>query len=954
MNKTPRLSRLALAITAAFYTMQAHANPTGGDVVSGTAAIQSSGNQTIINQSSNRAIINWQSFSIQQGETTRFIQPSSSSAVLNRVVTGNPSAILGNLSSNGQVFLINPNGVLVGNGATINTGAFFASTRDVNNQQFMNGGNLDFFGTSNAAITNLGTINATSGDVVLLAYQVSNEGSMTAPAGTVALTSATELLYAPTANDRVVVKASALKDGGSVSNEGTIAAAQVELKAAGGNPYALAVNAGGSISAISLDNVGGRIVLNAKSGTTQASGSLTASKGDKGGEIVATGQNVKLTETAKLNASGQHGGGRIAVGGGYQGKDSSLQNAEITTVAKGARLNADATDQGNGGQVTVWANDRTQYQGHASVRGGANGGDGGLIEVSGKKTLGYAGTVDMRATKGKNGTLLLDPTDITINDDAPSGSLAVAGNTSIVTATDIRNALMMGNVIISTSSAGGGLGDITFAAVGNANAYLFDGIDNTLTLQAARDITVNQSVRVFNFAPPSTTAGLTLEAGRNLAVNGSSTYLWSNNLTLVADAANRGTGTSTMKFTDGVNLFGDNIRLFVPSQAQLSKPGSVSTSSNPDTIGKYFGDAGTASAGIYYKRASASGATGSGLNPSQDQSAAGGIIIKVGYPTPIISGSTLWVWTGDTWNDFERSIEKLGDPTLIEWLKILKAAQEKLSENPNDETARKIAEKTQAEILKHMPDVDLAHAARLADAEKYQDRSLSVWINNISVLEQYIAKHGRDDNTLTSIRILKQKVDLRLVQLELNAFNQTVYEITGNYPIGTPGKNVADLILQGHANTLESWDGTTIKSDKDLTVFVLLVEQAFNVAKTKMQSEVQWRNTELAKKDASIADVDRQINQMLDDYNKNIGGDKNLAASSWGTGQHNDWAERNLQRLYDQKEALLKERSAFLQSDKVTKISRYEAQADLFTKYESNVASRITSVIGTVFGQGQQ
>lgn len=946
MQTPHRLKPMMLALATALCAIQSHANPTGGQVVSGNASIQSSGSQTTINQGSNRAIINWQGFSINRGESTRFNLPSSSSAVLNRVVGGNPSELLGSLSSNGKVFLINPNGVLVGNGATINTGAFFASTRDVNNQQFMNGGNLDFFGSANASVVNLGTINATSGDVVLLAHTVENQGSITAPAGAVALTSATELLYAPAANDRVVVKASALKDGGSVSNEGTIAAAQVELKAAGGNPYALAVNAGGSISAISLDNVGGRIVLNAKSGATQVSGSLTASQGDKGGEIVATGQHVKLTETAKLNANGQQSGGRIAVGGGYQGKDSSLQNAETTTVAKGAVLNADATDQGNGGQVTVWANDRTQYQGHASVRGGANGGDGGFIEVSGKKTLGYAGTVDMRATKGKNGTLLLDPTDITINDDAPSGSLAVAGNTSILTAADIHNALMMGNVIISTSSGGSGLGDITFAAVGNANAYLFDGIDNTLTLQAERDITVNQSVRVFNFFPLSTAAGLTLEAGRNLAVNGGSTYLWANNITLVADTSNGGNGTSTMQFANGVNLFGDNIRLFVPSADQLSLPGSVSVSSNPPVTGKYYGDAGTSAAGIYYKRAAAARPPGSNLNPDQDQ-AAGGVVIKIGNVTPLVQGGGV-IWTGDSWNAVEQMIESSGNTTLIEWLKILKAAREKLAQDPSDETARKIAEKTEAEILKYLPDIDLAHAARLADAAKYQDRELAIWLNNVAMLEQYIARYGRDENTLASIRNLKQKIDLRLAKLELESFNQAAFGIFGVYPVGLPGKSLADLMFANYASALENWGSMSAASKNTLLDSAWVFESAFTSVKNRYQSAVEWRNTEVGKMDRSIADVDAQINKALEDYNKNIGGSKNLAASSWGTGIHDDFAERNLQRLYDQKETLLRERSSFLQSDRVAAIGRFEALQPDFSKYESSVLGRITSLLNAL------
>ena len=152
LAKLPRPTRIALAVSAALCSSQILANPLGGQVISGSATIQSSGNQTTINQSSNRAIINWQSFSIGNGERTHFNQPSASSAVLNRVLGGNPSELLGALSANGKVFIINPNGVLVGAGATINTGAFVGSTRDVSNPQFMAGGNLDFFGSTNACL----------------------------------------------------------------------------------------------------------------------------------------------------------------------------------------------------------------------------------------------------------------------------------------------------------------------------------------------------------------------------------------------------------------------------------------------------------------------------------------------------------------------------------------------------------------------------------------------------------------------------------------------------------------------------------------------------------------------------------------------------------------------------------------------------------------------------------
>src|SRR5207248_2109750 len=121
-------------------------------VVSGSAAFQRAGNALTINQASNLAIINWQGFSISAGELTKFVQPSAMSATLNRVVSGNPSSLLGRLEANGRIFLINPNGILVGGGAVINTNGFVASTHDVRDSQFLAGGDLNFVGSSKAGI----------------------------------------------------------------------------------------------------------------------------------------------------------------------------------------------------------------------------------------------------------------------------------------------------------------------------------------------------------------------------------------------------------------------------------------------------------------------------------------------------------------------------------------------------------------------------------------------------------------------------------------------------------------------------------------------------------------------------------------------------------------------------------------------------------------------------------
>ena len=174
------IGSLLLALTA----LPASANPTGGVVQAGNITITDVAGLTTITQGDMRGIVNWQDFSIGALETTRFIQPSSGAATLNRVTGGLPSNIHGALEANGHVFLINPNGVLVGAQGRVNTAGFVASSLNVPDGEFLSGGDMTFSGPSLAGVVNLGTITASHGDVVLMARSVENEGTISAPNGT--------------------------------------------------------------------------------------------------------------------------------------------------------------------------------------------------------------------------------------------------------------------------------------------------------------------------------------------------------------------------------------------------------------------------------------------------------------------------------------------------------------------------------------------------------------------------------------------------------------------------------------------------------------------------------------------------------------------------------------------------------------------------------------------------
>jgi len=163
-----------------------YAQPVGGVVTAGGASISSGAGSTTITQSTQNAAINWQSFSIAAGETVQFVQPNSSSVTLNRVLGSDPSSILGSLSANGKVFLVNPNGILFGKGAQVNVGGLVASTLNITDSDFMNG-IYKFSGTGNGTVLNQGAINADGGYVALLGANVSNEGVISARLGTIAL-----------------------------------------------------------------------------------------------------------------------------------------------------------------------------------------------------------------------------------------------------------------------------------------------------------------------------------------------------------------------------------------------------------------------------------------------------------------------------------------------------------------------------------------------------------------------------------------------------------------------------------------------------------------------------------------------------------------------------------------------------------------------------------------------
>jgi filamentous hemagglutinin family protein len=408
MNATSTLRCATLLL--AFCSLSGWANPTGGNVVAGSATIAHQGATTTITQGSERAIIHWADFSVGAGEVTRFLQPGAASATLNRITGGNPTEILGRIEATGSVYVLNPNGVMVGRSGVIATGGTFAAaTRGFADDRFMAGDTRAYQGSSSGAVTNLGTIDA-GGDAILIGRTVRNGGTVRA-AGSAVLAAGDEIFLQRQSDDTLRVQfargTAGAPAGEGVGQSGTIDAVQAELAAAGGL-YALAINAGGNINATGVAERGGRIYLTAAGGEIAANGTLRAARENLGGEIY--------------------------LGGGVQGKDPAIANAARVSVGESARLDAGGDGQ-EGGKVVAWADDHTRFAGTADT------GAVGFVEVSGKQTLDFTGMVNTRG-----GTLLLDPTDLVIDD----ARLAT-----------IRAQLLNGSVIVSAT------GDLTYSANGN-------------------------------------------------------------------------------------------------------------------------------------------------------------------------------------------------------------------------------------------------------------------------------------------------------------------------------------------------------------------------------------------------------------------------------------------------------------------------------------------------------
>jgi len=497
--------------------LDANTLPQNPNVVGGKDSFAQSGNTLNVNQSTKRTVIDWRSFDIGSKAQVNFNQPGTSAIAVNRVnSSANATQIEGGLHANGQVWILNPNGVFFGKGAHVDAAGIVASTANIDTNAFMAGSNkLQMTGADHGSVENQGNISVgANGLAAFVAPSVRNSGVINATVGKVALAAGTTYTL-DLAGDHLVelglgsVKAVVDNSGRIVNPGGTIA---LTAKAAG-QVVSSVVNVSGVVSASSVSKSGGTITLG--------------------------GDNINTTATAQLSA--------------------------------------DAGTNGNGGAITSVANNQGNYAGSFSAKGGSASGNGGKVETSGTNVhIDPAAKINASATNGMAGTWLLDPLNVTItNTGSDDGLLSGA---TVQTAT-IQDMLAGGtSVDITTSQGGNEDGDLTLAAsinatsTGNAGLTLegrhlsatngstigINGGALTLNVNAVNPLAdttggnwVQDAVNMIG----TVTGGSTVHLGAGIYAGG--TQIHASNVTLTGD-----TGAKIVALTngvDGVEIFGNNV-----------------------------------------------------------------------------------------------------------------------------------------------------------------------------------------------------------------------------------------------------------------------------------------------------------------------------------------------------------------------------------------------------------
>ncbi|MEQ9357553.1 two-partner secretion domain-containing protein [Coleofasciculus chthonoplastes] len=500
----------------------------------------------------------FEQFGVSQGEIANFLSNPKIRNILAGVVGGEASLINGLIQvtgGNSNLFLMNPAGIVFGTQASLNVPAAFTATTassigfdggqfnavgDNNYQALMGSPNAFSFAMEQpGSIINAGDLAVGEGQgLTVVAGAVINTGTFSAPGGTITVASVpgTSQVVINQENMALGLKLDVADlDDNGVGNISPASLGQL-------------VTGGDVVPATEIKVEEGQVWLTAsnqpiptETGTTIVSGNIDTASSETGGTVHILGQRVGLVD-AEIDASGSNGGGTVLVGGDYQGQ-GEVFNAQRTFVNQNSTIQADALTNNGGGTVVLWADDTTQFFGDISSRGGSVAGDGGFVEVSGKENLDFEGTVDTSAINGEGGTLLLDPTDITITAGGTPGGFSgqvmfadaepttisenqletLSGNTNVLLQADNTITIEpMQNRVLSFQR---GSGSITFEAGG--------------AFTMAQSDTLNANGRDLTISAASITAG---NINPLFGVGGGFVSLTATNGGILARNVNTGTG----------------------------------------------------------------------------------------------------------------------------------------------------------------------------------------------------------------------------------------------------------------------------------------------------------------------------------------------------------------------------------------------------------------------------
>ncbi|OGN61602.1 MAG: hypothetical protein A3F40_04220 [Chlamydiae bacterium RIFCSPHIGHO2_12_FULL_27_8] len=460
-------------------TLNIFSNPIGEKIVSGKIEIKREDSKLLILQNSDKAIINWEDFSINFNEITKIISQNDKATLLNRVISSNPSLIYGKLEANSNVLLLNQNGILISKSGIVDCRKVLFSTLELSDNEFLFSKDLYFKSNSDKKIINEGVISAID-DVFIISKDIENSGSINSNQ-TTDLIAANEILLVEGKYPKIFVS---LKSDGKISNTGNINALDVKLIAAQGNIFSLAINQEGIIDAKDIVAHEGRVYLSSDLGILNLNGTI------KSKNIVIEGENINLLEKAIIDASTNFGNSKVCIGGGFQGNDKTIKNAKTVLISEGSKIFANSLKENNAGRVIIFSEEKTIFKGFISAVAAGNSGNGGFVEISSRHHLKNSGSVDLRSMFGTNGYFVLDPgaVDIIHSDSIESGFDTFSDSF-------INQQLILSNLEISTNVATNDLDEIITVNEG-VNIHWLE--DTTFSLTAKKSIIINSNVVIQN------------------------------------------------------------------------------------------------------------------------------------------------------------------------------------------------------------------------------------------------------------------------------------------------------------------------------------------------------------------------------------------------------------------------------------------------------------------------